>query len=140
MRSAGSFVAAAALAVTILDGCGGNSTPRTPTAPSPVQSTGSVDPVLVGTWSGNVDGGFGLGSFAMTLASTGAMTTVNTGGSSNYCAISGEWGVSAGQFTARGPDCTNTNVTFRAPASDTRLAGTWSASSGNGGSFVLTKQ
>ena len=45
-------------------------------------SVGSVDPALVGTWSRNLEGSFGLGYFTMTLAPTGTVATVNTGGSS----------------------------------------------------------
>jgi hypothetical protein len=68
------------------------------------------------------------------------MGTTNTGGSSNYCVVSGDWGVAAGQFTARGSDCTGTIVTFSAPSSPTRLSGTWSATSGRSGTFAITKE
>jgi uncharacterized membrane protein YfcA len=141
MRSAPRFIVVTALAVAMLQGCG-KSTPSTPTAPTPtpLPSLGSVEPALVGTWSGTLEGSFGPGTFTMTLASTGSVTTVNTGGSSNYCAVSGDWGVAAGQFTGRGSDCTGTIVTFSAPSSSTRLAGTWSATSGRSGTFAVTKQ
>jgi hypothetical protein len=141
MRSAACYLAGIALAVMMLDGCGGKSAPSTPTAPTPTppQSVGAVDSALVGTWNGSLEGGFGPGTFTMTLAGTGTVTTVNTGGSSNYCAISGDWGVGAGQFTARGSDCTGTVVTLRAPSSNTRLSGTWSATSGRSGTFDVTK-
>lgn len=95
---------------------------------------------MVGVWNGSLDGSFGVGSFAMTLAANGSVATVNTGGSSNYCAVNGDWGVSSGQFTARGPDCSGTIVTFAAPLSTTRLSGTWTASSGRNGTFAVTKQ
>jgi len=75
----------------------------------------------------------------MILGATGALTTVNTGGASAYCAISGEWGVDAGRFTARGADCTGTIVTLTAPAVNTRLSGTWSATSGRSGTFDVTR-
>lgn len=68
------------------------------------------------------------------------MTTLNTGGSSSYCAITGgSWGVDTGQFTARGSDCTGTVVTLKAPSSNTRLSGTWTATSGRSGTFDLTR-
>jgi hypothetical protein len=141
MRSAARSIAVTALAMVMLHACG-KSTPTAPTAvtPAPVPPVGSVDPALVGTWSGNLEGSFGPGAFTMTLAPAGTVTTVNTGGSSNYCAVSGDWGVAAGQFTARGSDCTGTVVTFSAPSSPTRLSGTWSASSGRSGTFAITKE
>ena len=144
MRSAPRAIAVSALAIAMLLGCG-RSTPGTPTAPTPAPTpaplppVGSVDPELVGTWSGDLEGSFGPGTFSMTLTSTGSMATRNTGGSSNYCAVSGDWGVAAGQFTARGSDCTGTIVTFSAPSTPTRLSATWSATSGRSGTFVLTK-
>lgn len=143
MRSAACYLARIALAVVMLEGCGGKSAPSTPTAPTPTPaptpSVGAPDPALAGTWNGSLEGSFGPGSFSMTLTATGSVTTVNTGGSSNYCAISGDWGVGASQFTARGSDCTGTVVTFRAPSSNTRLTGTWSATSGRSGTFDVTK-
>jgi hypothetical protein len=134
--------AVVALALT-LGSCGGKGTSSTPTAPTPppgTSSLGPVDPALVGTWNGGLDGSFGVGSFSMSLASTGVMATTNTGGSSNYCAMSGNWGVTSGQFTARGSDCTGTVVTFTSPSAGTAMSGTWSASSGRSGTFNVTKQ
>ena len=54
MRSAARFFAVTALAIAMLHACG-KSTPSTPTAPTPapLPPVGSVDPALVGTWSGN---------------------------------------------------------------------------------------
>ena len=132
----------ALLALTLIS-CGGKGTSSTPTAPTPppsAPSLGSVDLALAGTWNGSLDGSFGAGSFSMTLAPSGSMATLNTGGSTNYCAVSGNWGVASSQFTARGPDCTGTIVTFTAPSSATNMIGTWTASSGRAGSFAVTKQ
>jgi hypothetical protein len=135
MRAARIVVIALA---TMLEACGGRSSPSTPTAPSPpAASRGPVDPALVGTWSGTVDGSFGSGTFTMSLDEAGSMSA---SGSGNYCSSSGGWGVSAGQFTVTARDCTGTILTFRAPASTTRLVGTWEASSGRGGTFDCTKQ
>ena len=137
MRSAAACVAASALAITMLEGCGGKSTPGSPTAPTaaanpiPPPSVGAVDSALVGTWNGSVDGSFGYATLSIILGATGALTTVNTGGASAYCAISGEWGVDAGRFTARGADCTGTIVTLTAPATNTRLSGTCCACTRN---------
>lgn len=142
MRSIRWRIIVALLAVT-LTSCGGKGTSSTPTAPTPLPSAsslGPVDPALVGTWHGSLDGSFGAGSFGMSLLSSGSMTTLNTGGSSNYCAVSGDWGVASSQFTARGPDCTGTIVTFTARSSGTTMTGTWTASSGRSGVFAVTKQ
>jgi hypothetical protein len=95
---------------------------------------------LLGTWSESVDGSFGVGAFNMNLSSNGTMTTVNTGGSSNYCAVSGDWGVASGQFTGRGSDCTGTIVSFSARSSNTTMSGTWTATSGRSGTLSVTKQ
>ena len=142
MRLLASRLAPAALALLMLEACGGKSAPTAPTAtptPPPMQSIGTVDLALVGSWNGTVDGSFGFGTFTMILTATGAMNTVNTGGSSNYCAITGDWGVDAGQFGARGSDCSGTIVTLRAPSSNTRMSGTWSATSGRSGTFDVTR-
>jgi hypothetical protein len=132
-----------ALLVLTLTSCGGkdgaSAAPTAPTPPPSAPSLGAVDPALLGTWSGSLDGSFGAGSFNMTLSSNGTMTTVNTGGSSNYCAISGEWGVASGQFTGRGSDCTGTIVTLTARSSGTTMSGTWTATSGRSGNFSVTK-
>ena len=141
MRATNRLITVALVGLT-LTSCGGkgtNATPTTPTASTP-PAIGPVDPALVGTWNGSLDGSFGAGSFSMILSSSASITTVNTGGSSNYCAVSGDWGVAAGQFTARGRDCTSTVVTFTAPASPTTMSGTWTASSGRSGAFAVTKQ
>ena len=122
----------------VLAACGGGGSPAAPTAPSPpAVSHGPVDPALVGFWRGTVDGSFGPGTFTMTLGATGSMSA---GGSGNYCSSTGGWGVSAGQLGATARDCSGTVLTFSAPASSTRLTGTWSASSGRGGTFDCTKE
>lgn len=123
---------------TTLAACGGNGSPTAPTtANPPPASPGPADPALVGTWSGTVDGSFGPGTFTMTLGGTGSMSA---SGSGNYCSSTGDWGVAGGQFTVRARDCTGTILSFRAPASTTRLSGTWEASSGRAGTFDCTKQ
>jgi hypothetical protein len=121
----------------VLAACGGGS-PGSVTGPTPpAQTFGPIDPVLVGNWSGTLDGSFGPGSFTMTLLADGS---VRTSGSGNYCAFTGSWGVTAGQFTTGGPDCTGTVVTLTAPVSGTTLSGTWSASSGRSGTFTCAKE
>ena len=150
MKSAKRFTCFALLVLS-LTACGGKGTSSTPTAPTPSpmpitsvpagpSPLGAVDSALLGTWSGSLDGSFGVGSFNMTLSSNGSMTTMNTGGSSNYCAVSGSWGVASGQFTGRGDDCTRTVITFFAPSSGATMTGTWTASSGRSGTFTITKQ
>jgi predicted small lipoprotein YifL len=150
MKSAKRFMSFALLMVS-LTSCGGKGTSATPTAPTPApiatapvpappSPLGVVDSALLGTWSGSLDGSFGVGFFNMTLSSNGTMLTMNTGGSSNYCPVFGNWGVASGQFNGRGDDCTGTVVTFFAPSSATTMTGTWTASSGRSGTFTITKQ
>ena len=149
MKSAKRFMSFALLMLSVTS-CGGKGTSSTPTAPTsaPITVTvpalppplGAVDSALVGTWSGSLDGSFGVGFFNMTLSPDATMLTMNTGGSSNYCAMFGNWGVASGQFSGRGDDCTRTVVTFVAPSSGTTMTGTWTASSGRSGTFTITKQ
>lgn len=123
-----------------LANCGGSDASVTgPTGGPPTVSppVGVVDLDLVGNWSGTLDGSFGPGTFTMRLSTSGA---VGTEGSGSYCPVTGDWGVSEGQFTLRGSDCSGTIVTFKAPVSSTRLAGSWTASSGRSGTFECTKQ
>lgn len=132
----GANVATLPVLVILLAACGGSSGPVT--SPSPAAPAfGPVDSVLVGNWSGSVDGSFGPGTFSMTLAADGS---IRTAGSGNYCAFTGRWGVTSGQFTASGPDCTGTIVTLTAPVSSTVLSGVWTASSGRSGTFACTKE
>jgi hypothetical protein len=129
-------IVALSLPVILLAACGGSHAPVTgpsPTAPA----FGPIDPALVGNWSGSVDGSFGPGTFSMTLAADGS---IRTSGSGNYCAFTGSWGVTSGQFKASGPDCTGTIVTLLAPVSSPALSGVWTASSGRTGTFACTKE
>ena len=68
-RSAASYLAGIALAVMMLEGCGGKGTPSPQTAstptPAPTQPVGAVDSALVGTWNGSLEGSFGPGRFSM---------------------------------------------------------------------------
>ena len=84
-----------------------------------------------------MDGSFGPGTFSMTLVADGS---VRTAGSGNYCGFAGRWGVTSGQFTATGGDCTGTIVTLTAPVSSTVLSGVWTASSGRSGTFACNKE
>lgn len=129
-------VAVLLLLVIVLAACGSTTGPVT--SPSPTTpSLGAIDSALVGRWSGTVDGSFGPGTFAMTLAADGS---IQTAGSGNYCAFTGRWGVTSGQLTASGPDCTGTIVTLTAPVSSTVLSGVWTASSGRSGTFACSKE
>jgi hypothetical protein len=125
-----------------LAACGGSTqrvTSPTPISPTPLSPAfGPVEPALVGNWNGIVDGSFGPGTFSMTLLADGS---IRTSGSGNYCAFTGTWGVTSGQFKTGGPDCTGTIVQLTAPVlSNTSLSGTWSASSGRSGTFTCTKE
>ena len=112
-------------------------TPTPPPAPTPTINVGAVDPALVGTWNGTLNGSFGPGTFTMILNTNGRLESQ---GSGNYCGVAGNWGVSEGEFMATGPDCTGTIVTFRAPASGSVMSGQWTASSGRSGVFDCTRQ
>ena len=141
MKKKKMWAAVAGACLILLQGaCGGNS--GNPSGPSqspssPAPSLGSVDPALVGTWTGTVQGSFGPGTLTMTL---GADSSAWFQGSGNYCRADGNWGVTATKFNAWGSDCTGTVITKVAPASSTRLTGTWIASSGRSGTFSLVKQ
>ena len=131
------FAAAAGACLILLQvACGGgSSSPAAPSPPPP--SLGVKDPALVGMWTGTVDGSFGPEELYVQLTADG---TSQFAGSGRYCRADGEWGVSGTEFTTRGTDCTGTIVTMVAPASGTKLTGTWRASSGRSGTFSVTKQ
>ena len=119
-------------------GGGGGGAPAAPSQES--ASLGTVDPALVGVWSGALEGTFGPSDLGMQLNGDG--TTLFGGSQGRYCQANGNWGVAGGQFTARGSDCTGTRVTMVAPASSahTKMTGTWSTNSGGTGTFSVTKQ
>ena len=120
-------------------GAGGPAAPSQapPAAGQGPISLGPIDPALVGTWKGTLDGSFGPSEMVMHLHADGSAPF---GGTGQYCAVDGTWGVSGTDFSARGHDCTGTRVTLVAPASSTNLTGTWSATSGRSGTFSVTKQ
>ncbi|NAS10618.1 hypothetical protein [Poritiphilus flavus] len=101
-----------------------------------------IDPALVGTWSGEISGSFGDATATFILKSDGKTDLTVEEGSSNYCPIPNlRWYVLGTNFKMQGNDqCHGTLVNFNAPYSKTKLVGNWSASSGNSGSFTLTKQ
>ena len=108
-----------------------------------VPSTGDLgerDPALVGRWSGSIDGAFGSGSISVTLESTGTVSGIE---SSVFvftqCPLqTPQWGVRDSVFRLSGTDCEGTEVTFEAPSSSERLAGTWiGRPSGNRGTFDI---
>jgi hypothetical protein len=84
-----------------------------------------------------MDGSFGAAEMTLRLRAGGETLFEGTG---RYCQAGGNWGVTGTEFRARGSDCTGTVITLVAPASTTRLTGTWDASSGRVGTFSVTKQ
>jgi hypothetical protein len=138
-----SLAIAGALMVTGLAACGGGGGPTgaappvsAPTpAPTPA-SLGPVDPTLVGTWTGSIGGSLGPASYTITLNADATMSALGTGG---YCRLAGSWGVAAGQFAARGEECQGFAVSYAAPASASRLMGTWTASGGARGQFDVSR-
>lgn len=136
-------VAALGMPAVTLAACGGNVLSSTaPSVPTPVPPPpsptilGPADPALVGAWTGNIDGSVGASSYTMSLNADASMSAEGTG---NYCRMVGNWGVSGGQFTARGTECLGFVVTFVAPASIARLSGTWVASGGARGQFDIAR-
>ncbi|RKN77022.1 hypothetical protein [Ulvibacterium marinum] len=98
-----------------------------------------IDPALVGTWEGTVSGSFGDADMTMVLESNGDMSA--EGSTSLYCPMDAKWKVKSNRFKASGNDrCDGTSVTFDAPYSKTKLSGSWSAGSGNSGTFNAEKQ
>ena len=85
-----------------------------------------------------MDGSFGHASLVMKLSANGALTAPAS--SRLYCRLEGRWGTSDGDFIARGRDCDGTIVTFVASVASERITGTWSASSGNSGTFSLASR
>jgi len=99
-----------------------------PEEPVNEQLVGVIDPALVGTWVGMVNGSFGEADMTMILDSNGDMSA--EGSTSLYCPIEAQWEVRTNRFKASGKDkCDGTSVTFDAPYSKTMLSGTWSAGS-----------
>ena len=127
------------LATAMLAACGGGS-------PSGIIDTALVNPSLVGTWEGVINGDGASNSYGTTNATLvfradSTMTVQAT--NPLYCPLNGAtWSVSGTSFSARGRDCTNTLVNFAAqvPTTTPRLVGTWTASSGRAGTFSLAKQ
>ena len=123
-------------------GAGGPAAPS-PGSPSPGPTPqaspplGSIDPALVGRWTGTVCCIFGPAQMSMDL---NADATTQFRGTGRYCQVDGSWGVSGMEFVARGGDCTGTVVTLSAPASSTQLEGRVTTSGGAFGTFSVTKQ
>ncbi len=94
---------------------------------------------LVGTWTGTVSGTLGSANTTIVLAEDGTITAETD--SDILCPFEGDWSIISGtNFRATANDeCDDTSITLSAPASATILSGTWSASSGNNGSFSIRK-
>jgi hypothetical protein len=102
-------------------------------------SKGIIDPALVGSWVGTVDGSFGSADMTMILDEDGMVTAEGT--TDLYCPINGNWEVLDNRFEIKGNDeCDGTSMTMNAPYSKTKLVGNWNASSGNSGTFSVEKQ
>jgi hypothetical protein len=103
------------------------------------QAQAVVDPELVGSWEGTIDGSFGEADMTLTLKSNGDLS--GEGSTALYCPMEANWEVKGGRFKANGKDkCDGTGVTMDAPYSKTTLKGTWEASSGNSGTFEVHKK
>ena len=106
----------------------------TDTGPEP-----RIDPDLIGRWEGTIEGSLGRANAVARLRSGGSFVGEGTG---LYCPLSGTWHVTDDDdVVLTGTDeCDGTRLTLTAPRDPMRLEGTWRASSGNSGTFDLTKQ
>jgi hypothetical protein len=96
---------------------------------------------LVGTWAGTVDGSFGPFEVTVEIVGTGRFEVMSALDAVQQCELDGRWSVADGIVRLVGrDDCDGTRVTWIAPYSEQRLEGTWTASSGNGGTFVIEKR
>ena len=146
MRKISAAIAGACLILLQAACGGGGSGAATPSQPQPPQAPpsatppplGPVDPTLVGVWKGTVQGTLGAETMTLELK---ADATAQFEGSGRYCpSVTANWGVTGGEVTVTGRDCTSTLVTLVAPFSTTTLDGQWTASSGAHGTFNVSKQ
>jgi hypothetical protein len=131
VRTARVLAATLAASVTVLAAC------RDP-APTDVSSA-PIDRSLIGTWKGN-----SISSADATVAVLTMPLNADSSMSAQVealplCKVTGVWTVSGGQFAATGRDCSGVSVTFAAPASSSRLVGTWTSSTGGRGTFNVGK-
>ena len=119
--------------------CGGTTAPADEGTRPPIDTS-----TLVGTWSGSLDGGSAPNSYGpsrLTLVLLADSTFTGVADNPLYCSLTNTaWTVSGAQFTATGRDCDGIIVTFKAPVAPLRLNGTWTATSGRGGTFTVGKQ
>ena len=104
-----------------------------------VESDKTIDPELVGTWNGTVSGTPGTANAVFTLQNDGAISAETD--SKILCPFNGSWWVTNGSFQAGGEDeCDGTGISLLATGtSKIKITGNWTASSGNSGTFSMTK-
>lgn len=101
----------------------------------------TIEPKLVGIWNGTLTGGTsGSANVVFTLESDGAFSAETE--SDILCSFSGSWWVYDDKFEASGEDiCDGTSINLRGNnAIGIKLSGNWTASTGNNGTFSMTKQ
>ncbi len=100
----------------------------------------TIEPKLAGDWNGTLTGTSASANVVFTLASDGAISAETD--SDILCSFSGSWWVSDGKFEASGEDiCDGTSINLRGNnATGIKISGSWTASSGNNGTFSMTKQ
>lgn len=105
-----------------------------------VPSTRTIDSKLVGIWNGTIEGTLGTATAIFTLQMNGDIFAETD--SQILCPFQGTWWVQNKKFTAAGEDeCDGTAIDLRGnSASSTKISGNWTASSGNDGTFSMTKQ
>lgn len=100
----------------------------------------TIEPKLVGIWNGTLGGTSGSANVVFTLESDGAISAETD--SDILCSFSGSWWVADGKFEASGEDiCDGTSINLRGDnATGIKISGSWTASSGNSGTFSMNKQ
>jgi hypothetical protein len=105
-----------------------------------VASERTIDTKLAGTWNGTVDGTLGSAQADFILGKNGDISAETD--SEILCPFQGTWWVQNGIFNAAGEDeCDGTVIELRGSnTSSVKITGNWTASSGNNGTFSMTKQ
>lgn len=106
----------------------------------PIESTRTIDPELVGSWNGTVNGTLGAANAVFMLENNGTISAETD--SQVICPFNGSWWVSNERFQASGEDdCDGTGISLIATTTtNNRISGNWTATSGNSGTFTMTKQ
>ena len=101
------------------------------------KSNPKINPDLVGTWTGIVDGSAGLASLTIILNDDGTMSA--EGDTSFYGLLSGTWEATDMQFSATASSG-GIVVSYDASVQGDSMAGTWTGNNSTSGTFSASKQ